>query len=232
MTSERDFFFRNSTGSSHPFLHSESADSASGVPAPFATHIMMQQVATGDSLVEPKVEKKKPRGTALVFETLTVLVLGVLLALGLHVFVTQVYAISGQSMEPTLHNGERVVIHKLSPSIVGLEQGDMVIFTSPDDDKKNLIKRVIAVAGDEIEINRDVVFVNGESLDEDYTRRGLDRISSEVSPRKVPAGHIYVLGDNRPASQDSRHFGFVPVASIKGKVFLRLWPLDTISTFD
>ncbi|MEM7261089.1 MAG: signal peptidase I [Planctomycetota bacterium] len=229
MTRERDFFFQSSSESTqHPFLNAGSDDS---LPTPFTAQVMAQQLVVQSEMSGEEAPKKKSRGAALLVETATVLVLGVLLALGLHVFVTQVYAISGQSMEPTLHNGERVVIHKLSPSLVSIDRGDMIIFESKNDERKNLIKRVIALPGDEIEIDNGVVYLNGQPLDEEYARQELGRFSTHVSRRVVPDGHLFVLGDNRPASQDSRHFGVVPIDSVKGEVFLRLWPLDMISTF-
>ncbi|MFQ5654675.1 MAG: signal peptidase I [Planctomycetota bacterium] len=162
-------------------------------------------------------------------ETLTVCALATLLALALHFFVTQVYAISGQSMEPTLHDGDRVVIHKLSPGLLPVEVGDLVIFTSPNDGNKNLVKRVIAVGGDRVRFDREQVWVNDKPIRESYILRGL--YSEGRDEILVEDGDIFVLGDNRPQSQDSRHFNPIPLESVKGKVFLRLWPLDMISTF-
>ncbi|MEE8142178.1 MAG: signal peptidase I [Planctomycetota bacterium] len=178
--------------------------------------------------VSPAKESPRKLRHTLLFETITVLVLAVLLAVGLHVFVTQVYAISGQSMEPTLRDGERVVILKLKLSPV--EREDLIIFTSPNDSNKNLIKRVIGISGDTVRITRDGVWINGKLLEEAYVRNGL--YSSHYRTWVVPEEHVFVLGDNRPQSQDSRHFKkFIPISSIKGKVFLRLWPLDALTTF-
>jgi len=157
-----------------------------------------------------------------------VFALAVPLALGLHTFVTQVYAISGSSMEPTLHDGERVVIDKLGPAISDLDAGDMVIFTSPLDPTKNLVKRIIGVEGDRITLRGDRVFRNGEQLLEAYALRGLYQEHDELV---VPLGHIFVLGDNRPQSKDSRHFGPVGNDAVRGRVLFRLWPLDTIKAF-
>ncbi len=161
-------------------------------------------------------------------ETVVVFGLAIPLALGLHTFVTQVYAISGSSMEPTLHDGERVVIDKLGPTFSDLESGEIVIFTSPLDPSKNLVKRVIGVAGDKISLRGDRVFLNEKPLPEAYALRGLYQQDDE---RIVPPGHIFVLGDNRPQSKDSRHFGAVECKAVRGRVLFRLWPLDVITAF-
>ena len=162
-------------------------------------------------------------------ETVIVFGLAIPLALGLHTFVTQVYAISGCSMEPTLHHGERVVIDKISSAFTDLDVGDMVIFSSPVDAQKNLVKRVIGVEGDRIVLQGDQLFRNGERIDEPYAHLGL--YGNRDREWVVPEGEIFVLGDNRPQSKDSRDFGTVSSSSVRGKVVLRLWPLDAITTF-
>ena len=166
----------------------------------------------------------------LALEVLLVLCIAFPLALLLHTFVTQVYAISGHSMEPTLFDGERVMVDKISPALVTVDRGDLVIFSSPEDSSKNLIKRVIAIPGDTIELIGEKVHLNGKPLTEDYTRR-------VIFPQRpgesllVGDGTMFVLGDNRPQSRDSRDFGVVPLENVKGKVLLRLWPLDNLTLF-
>jgi len=193
----------------------------------------------GDAEPEPAVggastgapEGPRPRRLTLkrcLVEVLIVLGLAIPLALGLHTFLPQVYAISGCSMEPTLHHGERVVIDKISSAFTELEVGDMVIFSSPIDPQKNLVKRIVGVGGDRIELRGDRLQRNGEPIEEPYAHLGLYGRDAEW---RVPDGDIFVLGDNRPQSKDSRDFGTVPVASVRGKVILRLWPLDAISAF-
>ncbi len=166
----------------------------------------------------------------MLIEGLLVLAIAFPLALGLHTFVTQVYAVSGHSMEPTLHDGERVVVDKIRPALGELQRGDLVIFVSPEDPSKNLIKRIIAIAGDEVELIGDQVLINGVPLQEDYIHRTLfpDR-PGEVTV--VKPGHLFMLGDNRPQSRDSRQFGIIPIESIRGKVLMRLWPLDEFTIF-
>jgi len=166
----------------------------------------------------------------MLLEGLLVITIAFPLAMGLHTFVTQVYAISGHSMEPTLHDGERVVVDKIRPALGELQRGDLVIFVSPEDPSKNLIKRIIAIAGDEVELTGDKVFINGEPLEENYIHRTLfpDR-PGEVTV--VKPDHFFLLGDNRPQSRDSRQFGVIPVQLMRGKVVLRLWPLDEFTIF-
>ncbi len=166
----------------------------------------------------------------LLLEGLLVITIAFPLAIGLHTFVTQVYAISGHSMEPTLHDGERVVVDKIRPAIGELQRGDLVIFVSPEDPSKNLIKRIIAIEGDEVELVGDKVFINGEPIEENYIHRTLfpDR-PGEVTI--VKPDHFFMLGDNRPQSRDSRQFGLIPGQLIRGRVVLRLWPLDEFTVF-
>ena len=166
----------------------------------------------------------------LLLEALLVLAIAIPLALGLHTFVTQVYSISGHSMEPTLQDGQRVVVDKVRPALGEIERGDLIIFISPEDPAKNLIKRVIGIGGDRIELVGDQVLLNGEALTEEYTHRTLfpDRPGDVI---EVEAGHLFMMGDNRPQSRDSRDFGIVPVHLVRGKVLLRLWPLDDFKLF-
>ncbi len=166
----------------------------------------------------------------LLLEALLVLAIAIPLALGLHTFVTQVYSISGHSMEPTLQDGQRVVVDKVRPALGEIERGDLIIFISPEDPAKNLIKRVIGIGGDRIELIGDQVLLNGEALTEEYTHRTLfpDRPGDVI---EVEADHLFMMGDNRPQSRDSRDFGIVPVHLVRGKVLLRLWPLDDFKLF-
>ncbi|MFN0060195.1 MAG: signal peptidase I [Planctomycetota bacterium] len=195
---------------------------------PLAVHVMhSQHLACGRSRAGAG---RRRRGLGFLLESLTVIVLGVLLAVGLHVFVTQVYAISGQSMEPTFRNGERVIIHKLSPGWLSIDHGDVLIFASPNDPSKNLIKRVIALPGEHVHIESGKVYIDEKELDESYVRRELTTYAPRAYDWIVPPDHVFVMGDNRAQSQDSRHFGFVPQRDVKGKVFLRVWPIESFDS--
>lgn len=219
-----------------PFGSSSLQDPLSSETGPSETALLGVEpigVATEPELAGEEAGEGKKRRFGLLFDLVAVVVLGVLLALVLHMFVTRVYAISGQSMLPTFHDGEKVMIHRLSPSLVSVGRGDVIIFSNPDDPTKNLIKRVIATSGETIEIIQGAVYIDGVELLEDYARVLPRSYGSRLAPRQVPDGKIFVLGDNRPASKDSRHFHstFVDLEAIKGKVFLRWWPLDQFTTF-
>lgn len=222
----------------HDYFHRDPTPGSAGEVDPFGESVLSVagELERGEGAAIPVEEKKtesRPGSFALLRDLVAVVVLGVLLALVLHMFVTRVYAISGESMLPTFHDGEKVMISRLSPSIVGLERGDVVIFENPDDPQKNLIKRVIAMPGEKVEIIQGIVHIDGAPLDEEYAQVSPRMYGSRLSARVVPEGTVFVLGDNRPASKDSRHFHttFVDIDAIKGKVFLRWWPLDQLTTF-
>lgn len=221
----------------HVYFHRDPSSESVGDVDGFGESVrsVAGELEHGEGVAASVEEKKESRSGsfALVRDLVAVVVLGVLLALVLHMFVTRVYAISGESMLPTFHDGEKVMISRLSPSIVGLERGDVVIFENPDDPQKNLIKRVIAMPGEKVEIIQGIVHIDGAPLDEEYAQVSPRMYGSRLSARVVPEGAVFVLGDNRPASKDSRHFHttFVDIDAIKGKVFLRWWPLDQLTTF-
>ncbi len=187
-----------------------------------------EAAATPDPTAPATPAAPRQRASSVLVEFTIVCILVLSLGVLLRVFVTQVYAISGHSMEPTLHDGEMVMINKLSPLLEEIERGDLVIFSSPEDPRKDLIKRVIGLPGDHIQIDDGVLCVNGKPVQEDYVLQ--DAYYKDID-RIVDEDELFVLGDNRPSSQDSRNFGPIPMRSVKGEVFLRLWPLRSMSTF-
>jgi signal peptidase I len=132
-------------------------------------------------------------------------------------------------MKPTFLNGQRVVVLK---AFYELRRGDIVVFSSLEDPGKDLIKRIVGLPGETVQINRGRVLINGEPLDEDYVL-GEDRgrFTSTCEVEKVKEGSYYVLGDNRPDSHDSRFFHAIPADSIKGKVVVRWWPMGEFRSF-
>lgn len=145
------------------------------------------------------------------------------IVLVVNVFLAQATRVEGQSMEPNLHTDERLIIEKLSYRFGDPQRGDIVVLRPPHRTRVPLIKRVIGLPGDAVEIRDGAVFVNDELLDEPY----LDQLTFGAMPvRVVPEEHVLVLGDNRRASNDSRAFGMVPYEDIVGKAWFRYWPLD------
>lgn len=157
------------------------------------------------------------------------ILIAIVLAFFIRYFIVELYMVEGPSMRPTLQNGERLVVNKFIYRFKDPERGQVLVFRYARDPSRDFIKRVIAVAGDTIEIKDGRIFLNGQLLNEPYI---LERTRGSYPAATVPEGHIYVMGDNRNNSEDSRFkdVGFVPLELIKGKAVAVFWPLDNIKT--
>ena len=157
------------------------------------------------------------------------IVIAVVLAMIIRTFVVELYLVDGPSMRPTLQHAQRLVVNKFIYHFRAPEKGEVLIFRYPKDPSRDFIKRVIAVPGDTIEIKDGNVFVNGELQNEDYI---LSKCRGDYPKSTIPEGHIFVMGDNRNNSEDSRFpdVGFVPFELIKGKAMVVFWPLDAWKT--
>lgn len=140
-----------------------------------------------------------------------------------NLFLAQATRVEGQSMEPNLHNNERLIIEKITYRLREPQQGDIVVIRPPRHAGVPLIKRVIGLPGQIVEIKLDQVYVNGVPLVEAYLEQPT---LGNMPARLVPEGHVLVLGDNRRASNDSRTFGMVPYEDVIGRAWLRYWPPD------
>ena len=157
------------------------------------------------------------------------IVIAVALALFIRQFIVELYVVDGPSMRPTLLSEERLVVNKFVYRVRNPERGEIIVFKYPRDTSRDFIKRVIAVPGDTIKIEDGRVYVNRELKDEPYI---LEKTLSDYPEATVPEGHIFVMGDNRNNSEDSRFadVGFVPYEMVKGKAVLVFWPLDNMKT--
>lgn len=143
-------------------------------------------------------------------------------------FVVQSFVVEGRSMYPSLHDGERLFVNKFIYRFQRPSRGDVVVFAPKGEPKKKYIKRVIGEPGDTIVINSSGVFVHGKEIKEDYIN---ERAYFGHDTYVVPEGHVFVMGDNRNHSTDSRdqqRVGFVDYKTISGKAFWIYWPLNRI----
>lgn len=159
-------------------------------------------------------------------EVLETVLPALLIALLINVFVGQATRVEGQSMEPNLHTDQRLVVEKLSYRFHGPQRFDIVVLKMPSQGEELLIKRVIGLPGETVEIRDGHVYIDGELLDEPFT----DEFTQPGRSGKVtvPALHVYVLGDNRDRSNDSRSFGAVSIDNLIGRAWLSYWPLDMV----
>jgi signal peptidase I len=134
------------------------------------------------------------------------------------------FYVGSESMVPTLEVWDRVLINKLAYDLDEPERGDIVLFRSPDGGEDPLIKRVVGLPGDKIAVCYDRLYVSGEPQREPYVNDDFRELQTPYGPREVPADHVFVMGDNRGNSQDSRVFGPLPKENIEGEAFLRFWP--------
>lgn len=171
------------------------------------------------------------------FEVVETLVLTLIIFLVIQTFIAQPYRVEQQSMERTLEPDQYVLVDKLTPRFDTYKIGDIVVFNPPDDwvqpDGTPFIKRVIGIGGDTVEIKDDgFVYINGTQLNEPYVyaENGEQQptVASGETPRwEIPDGELFVMGDHRAKSSDSRTFGPIQNGDVIGRAWLRYWPFDT-----
>ena len=156
-----------------------------------------------------------------IWEWVRSIAIAVILAVLIRLFLFEVYVVEGASMFPTLDNHERLVVNKLVYHLNDPQPGDIVVFNYSH--HRDFIKRVIGVSGDRVEIKGGEVYVNDLPLDEPYL---LEEAWMEFEPTEVPAGCVFLLGDNRNNSMDSRdsNVGCVSLDRVKGKALFVFWP--------
>jgi signal peptidase I len=178
---------------------------------------------------------KKASRTRGAVEWALVIVGALAAALLIKTFLFQAFFIPSASMEPTLQIGDRVLVNKLSYRFGDIDRGDLVVFKRPDLPKesaavvRDLIKRVIALPGETVEARDGSIYINGKKLDEPYLPQGT--LSENLPSQVVPAGRIWVMGDNRTNSRDSRVLGPIDIDTIHGRAFVRIWPLGQLKLF-
>ena len=149
----------------------------------------------------------------------------VIIALVINLFLAQATQVLGQSMEPTLHSTQRVVVEKVTYRFFhGPRRGDIVVISLPEQSEM-LIKRVVGLPGETIEVRGGQVYIDSGLLDESWT---VNPGGGSYGPRDIPPLHVFVMGDNRGASNDSRNFGPVAIEHIVGHAWFSYWPLEYV----
>lgn len=161
--------------------------------------------------------------------------IGLIIFVFIRTFFFSNYVVEGESMQPTLEDGNKLIVNKIGYQIGDLDRFDVIVFHA--NEKEDYVKRIIGLPGDEIQYKDDQLFINGKKVEEPYlekyrnqtlTRRLTEdfTLTEKTGVETVPEGKLFVLGDNRLGSYDSRQFGFITVEQVVGKVNLRYWPLD------
>ncbi|BCJ85229.1 signal peptidase I [Effusibacillus dendaii] len=156
--------------------------------------------------------------------------IAIILALAIHQFVFAQFMVDGESMMPTMQNQERLIVNKLIYHIHSPQRGEIIVFQYPSDTTKDFIKRVIGLPGDTIEVKGGKVYRNGQALNEPYLG---EPTFGAYGPVTVPTGKVFVMGDNRNNSKDSRDpsVGFVPDNLVVGRADLIFWPVSNMKLF-
>lgn len=143
-------------------------------------------------------------------------------------YVASAYRIRGHSMNSVLRDQERIIISKISLTLGDIHRFDIVVLSKPNEPDKSIIKRIIGLPGETIEIKKGDVYINNKKLKQPFLKRKKNftyRVDT-MRPLVIPEDHYFVMGDNRTVSQDSRYFGPVPRKYIYGKTLFRYWPLS------
>lgn len=160
-------------------------------------------------------------------EALQIVAPALLLALVVHLFLAQATVVYGQSMEPNLHPHQRLIVDKLSYRFRAPARNDIIVIRLPEMEEL-LVKRIVALPGEVVEIRRGILYVNDQPLSEPFPH---DMTAYDIAPITLGPLSYFVLGDNRGNSNDSRSFGPVTLDKIVGRVWLRYWPLNQIALF-
>jgi signal peptidase I len=206
---------------------------------------MASSVEKRAAVGEPRDLPEKTRSKGAFREYAEAILIALLLALFIRTFVVQAFKIPSGSMIPTLEVGDHILVNKFMYGFripytrirmlpfTDPQRGDVIVFVYPEDTSKDFIKRVIAVGGEEVEIRDKRIFVDGKQIQDSYGKFMDPRVLSawqerrdNFGPVRVPKDSLFVMGDNRDNSRDSRYWGFVDVGMVKGKAFIIYYSWD------
>ncbi|KKR34462.1 MAG: Signal peptidase I [Candidatus Gottesmanbacteria bacterium GW2011_GWC2_39_8] len=168
------------------------------------------------------------RLSAIVMDTVETIVVALSIFVVVYLFAAQPNEVKGSSMVPTFHDGEYILTDKISYKLRDPIRGEVIVFKAPRNPDVDYIKRIIGVPGDKIKVENQTVFVNGAPINEPYIADKTNLFGGsyikEGEEITVPKGYLWVMGDNRPHSSDSREFGPIKESDIIGRAFFRYWP--------
>jgi signal peptidase I len=167
-------------------------------------------------------EQEQPKTGSALRELLETLILTVVTYLLVRTFLFETYRVVGQSMDQTLEQDQRLIVSKLSYRLHEPQRGDIIVFHDPQEPSRNLIKRIIGLPGEILEIRSGQVFINGQPIDEPYLGSTSTRSEPQIA---IPDGYYFVMGDNRNNSSDSRSWGVLDTNRIVGKAAFTYWPV-------
>ncbi|KOS01633.1 MULTISPECIES: signal peptidase I [Paenibacillus] len=179
--------------------------------------------------------KRKPKNE--IFEWLKAIIIALVLVFLIRWLLFKPFIVDGPSMQPNFHTGERVIVNEILYDFRAPKPGEVIVFHVPEEGR-DFIKRVIAVEGDTVKVEGDTITVNGKPIQESYLKAPLEEAhqngelynkftnfpNEKFKDGKVPAGHIFVMGDNRSNSTDSRMLGYIDLKEVVGRADVIFWP--------
>jgi len=181
--------------------------------------------------INPPTESKSKKGWAGFWDLIKFAIIALIIVIPIRMFIAQPFVVSGDSMFPTFHDGQYLIVDEISYILGNVHRGDVVIFRYPNDTKRFFIKRIIGMPNEEISIKNGTVTIinaanpNGFTLTEPY----IDEPFNTTENYKTGPNEYFAMGDNRNRSSDSRVWGIVPSKLLIGRAFLRLFPVSDIS---
>ncbi|MFE4709736.1 signal peptidase I [Paenibacillus sp. NPDC056722] len=202
---------------------------------------MQQELQQGQGESEESTRQNPPKQKNEVLEWIKAIAIALVLVILIRWLLFKPFIVDGPSMRPNFHTGERVIVNEILYDIRSPQRGEVIVFHVPSEGR-DFIKRVIGVAGDTVKVEGDVVTVNGKPVNETYIQGAIDAAhknntlynnknfpNEDFTDGTVPEGHVFVMGDNRSDSTDSRMIGYVPLGDIVGRADLIFWPVKDIT---